>query len=105
MHGFAEALQNAALHVYCRQLAHALNTAGIDMRVFFESREKANADWTDYGVKNHIWRPIQEAMTGEQSTTRPKRKEYPEIYEVLNRFLSETWPEIGHAPWPSEDNR
>jgi len=88
--------QNSALHTWCRLLAEALNDAGWSMEKVLT--KKASIDWTMYGVKEHLWKPVQESMTGESSTTKPEKVDYIKIYEVLNKHLSE---KLGvHVPWP-----
>ena len=66
------ASQNDALHVYCRQLANALNDAGLDMREVI--KPEVDIPWNDQTVKEYMWRPIQKVVTGEESTTRPTPK-------------------------------
>jgi len=88
--------QNKALHVYCRLVADALNDAGYDFRLFL--KEGYPVPFTPELVKDHFWRPVQKALTGKESTTKPERAEYTQIYEVLNRKLAEHGI---HVPWPS----
>lgn len=90
---------NSALHQFCKMLAHVLNDAGFDFRVFI--KEGYPVPFNEYLVKEYLWRPIQKAITGKDSTTKPTNAEYSEIYEALNMKLSE----FGiHVPWPSKDN-
>ena len=89
--------QNAALHVYLDQVATALNDAGIEQQHFFD--EGFTVSWNDKTIKNEIWRPVQRAVCGEDSTTKPTRAQYTEIYEYINRKLSGHGV---HVPWPSK---
>lgn len=87
--------QNASLHLFCQHLADALNDAGFDFRTFV--REGYPVPFNEDLVKNFIWRPIQKAMTGKDSTTKPERHEYAKIYDVVNLKLAEhgifvAWP-------------
>lgn len=91
--------QNKSLHVYCRLLAQALNDAGFDMRKTV--REEVEIPWNGDRVKDVLWRPIQKAITGEDSTRRPRPDEYPKIYETLNRVIAERTGV--HVPWPVRD--
>jgi len=52
---------------------------------------KAEVDipWTAENVKEHLWKPIQKAVMGKESTTKLDRKQVSEVYETLARFLSE----------------
>lgn len=91
--------QNSALHVYCRELAKALNAAGWDMRRTM--KQEIDIPWTEHSVKENLWRPMQEVMTGKESTKDPERKEYPEIYEALSRHMGQ---KTGvYVPWPTQE--
>lgn len=91
--------QNAALHKYFTMLSDALNSAGYDMKRTIKA--EVDIPWTPDLVKEYMWRPIQRAVIGEQSTTRAKTKDYPLIYETLNRH---TAGKLGiSVPWPSKD--
>jgi hypothetical protein len=64
---------------------------------------KASIDWTMHGVKEHLWRPVQESMTGKDSTTQAEKVEYVKVYEVLNRHFGEKHGI--HVPWPVNELR
>ena len=59
--------QNRCLHLFCEWLAETLNDAGKDMRSTL--RHDVEIPWTRESVKEHLWRPIQKAMTEKHSTT------------------------------------
>lgn len=92
--------QNAALHVWCQQCAQTLNDAGLDARKTL--KPEVEISWTPEMVKNLLWRPVQEAMTGKKSTTELNTVDPSEIYEVLNRYFSEKFGIF--IPWPSNEN-
>ena len=92
--------QNAALNVFCPQLAVALNDAGFDFRVFM--KEGYPVPFNAFLVKEYIWRPIQKAITGETSTTKPKTHEYALIYDALNMKMAEHGIFV---PWPSKESK
>lgn len=89
--------QNSALHVYCKLLAEALNDAGYPLMITINGKE-TEIDWNMERVKDLMWRPIQEALKKERSTAKVSTKDYPEIYETLNRHtasrlgISIDWP-------------
>lgn len=61
--------QRGALHVWCDQVADSLNNSGM----YFARRIKFNGDEVDIDwdlslVKEHIYKPMLEAMTGKHST-------------------------------------
>lgn len=91
--------QNRALHLYCTMLADALNDGGLDQRKTL--KPEIDIPWTPDAVKNHLWRPVQVAVTGKESTTKPEAGEYTKIYEVLNRHLS---AKLGvTVEWPTKE--
>lgn len=93
--------QNAALHVYCKMLSEALNDAGLDMKQVLAHH--AEIPWDESAVKNKLWRPIQQAMIEEESTTKARTIDYPAIYETLNRY---TASKLGvSVDWPSKEGR
>jgi len=88
--------QNAALHKFCELLSIALNEGGYDFRLFMKDGYEVPFD--EYLVKKHIWKPIQKAMTGKESTAKVEVSDYAKIYEVVNRKMAEYGL---HIPWPS----
>ena len=88
-------LQNKSLHVFCDQVAEKLNDAGFDFRLFI--KDGYPVPFNAQLVKDYLWRPVQKAITGKDSTTKPERIEYIEIYDALNVKLAEhgvfvAWP-------------
>jgi hypothetical protein len=61
--------QRGALHVWCDQVAAVLNNHGMYFarRIKF-SGDEVDIDWDGYLVKQHIYKPLLESMTGKQST-------------------------------------
>jgi len=91
--------QNAALHLYCQQIADELTNRGITFTMFFEGGFEV--PWTMEIVKDNVWRKVQIAYCGEESTTKPITTDYPKIYDCLNLKLSK-WG--FHIPWPSKES-
>lgn len=93
--------QQAALEIWCRQVSEALNDAGLDQRKFL--KPSIAIPWDDRGrsFKDLVWRPVQRAITGRDSTTEPERSEYPKIYEIINMHMAS---EHGiSVPWPEKE--
>ena len=90
-------LQNSALHLYLKLLAEELNSAGYDMRKTM--KPEAEIPWNMQNAKDFLWRPIQLALTEQESTTKLTRKQISEVYETLNRHLAQkfgvsvAWPD------------
>lgn len=90
--------QNASLHVFCQLLADALNDAGFDFRTFV--KEGYPVPFNEALVKDFIWRPIQKAITGKESTTKPETHQYAEIYDAINLKLADHGI---YVPWPCKE--
>lgn len=96
--GTRSAAQNSSLHLFCRWLSDALNEAGLSVRETL--REDVEIPWTPDSVKELIWRPVQKAMIGKESTTRMNKLEPSDVYDVLMRHLGEkhgiyvAWPSV-----------
>ena len=90
--------QNRSLHLFCKQLSDVLNDAGFDFRTFI--KEGYPVPFNEALVKEHIWGPVQRAITGFDSTTKPNSKQYTEIYDALNTKMCEHGL---YVPWPCID--
>lgn len=92
--------QNRALHLYLTNVADSLNSAGLDLRKTIKN--DLDIPWTTELVKDNIWRIIQKASTGHDSTTKPLTSDYSTVYEIMNRHLSAklgvyvAWPTLEH---------
>jgi hypothetical protein len=91
--------QNAALHVYYRNLADALNDAGMDVRKTL--KPSFYMMWTPNLVKELLWKPIQEALTGQKSTTKIERADPSKVYDVLHNKLTDWGIDV---PFPSVES-
>lgn len=92
--------QNAALHKWLTDVANTLNDAGYS--VMTTLRHDAEIPWTQHSAKELLWRPVQVAMTGKESSTEPTKLEYPDISETIIRHLSERTG-VTLPPWPTRD--
>ena len=102
--GVRTADQNNSLHLYYEHLAQALNDGGFPFK-FVLGDKTVELDWDKDLIKLNVWRPIQRALTGKESTTSlDKTTEIDRIYEHLNRFFSNK-PFCIHVPFPSEENK
>jgi len=90
--------QQAAIEVYCRELANALNDAGFDMKKVFEVKQ-ADVPWTQARVKEALWKPLQDAYLDKRSTTDLDTSEVSPVYEILNRHIAENFGVS--VPFPS----
>ena len=84
--------QRKAIEVYCRELATALNDAGLDQRaVLAQMREGIEIPWSQESVKDTLWRRVQVAIIGKESTTKLSTDEVSRVYDVLNRWTGQTF--------------
>lgn len=91
--------QNKAMHLYFRMVADAFQEKDIDMEMLIKAKPLP-MPVTDTMVKESIWKPILKVMEGKDSTTEMNTVEPSEIYDVMNRWLVNTF-EIS-VPWPTE---
>jgi hypothetical protein len=90
--------QNNALHVYCRMLSEALNDAGYDMKKTL--KQEVEIPWTTELVKQYLWKPVQEVVTGADSTSTAGTEDYDKVHQVLSKHLSEKFNV--YIPFPAK---
>jgi hypothetical protein len=99
--GVRSSPQNRSLHLYYEHLAQALNEGGLTVKKLLE--HTIDLEWSGRTVKELIWRPIQIALTGKESTADlDKVSEIDLVYDHINRFISTKGI---HVPFPSELNK
>ena len=89
--------QNSAMHLYFSHIAMMLN----DNNITVEMTLKPDTQWSPNGIKEMMWRPVQKAVTGKASTTKLTTKELTEIYDIINKVLSQKFGI--YIPFPSID--
>lgn len=88
--------QNNALHVWLGMVAKSLNDQGRDMKKTLKA--DVEIPWTTQTAKDHLWRPVQIAVCGQESTVDAAKVDYAKVFEVLNRHFGEKFNL--HIPWP-----
>lgn len=91
--------QNAALHLWLKQLSYHLNESGWDMKKTLAHHAELPWDKKGHNAKERLFKPVFEAMTGKDSTANADRVEYSEVYEVLARYFASEGLTV--PPWPS----
>lgn len=92
--------QNNALHLYLTQVAETLDREGHTMQDVVQKITKVEIRPTLSNVKEMIWREIQKAQLGINSTTNLKKQEdIDKVYDAMNKWLGYYF-EI-HIPFPS----
>jgi len=79
------ALQNNSIHLLFKKTADEFNDAGLDIKQSIP----ANVQWSLQSVKDYIWRTLQKARTGKESTTQLTTTEIDAVYDEYNKYLSE----------------
>lgn len=90
-------LQNRAIHVFCREIAEALNNAGIERETSIKIKSNVlknvvDVPWSMELVKDLIWRPVQLAKYPEkESTVKLERSEVSDVAEIIIKHLGENF--------------
>ena len=79
--------QNSALHLMFTHLAEQLNEGGLYMQKVL--KPGVEIEWTPDMIKEYIWKPLQKAQTGKESTTQLERKEVDEVFNTLVKHFGE----------------
>lgn len=92
--------QNKALWKYFEALAQEFSDHGLDMKKVL--RPEIDIPWNKDTICEFLWKPIMKAQTDKSSTTELTTKEITEIYDTINRHLSEKFGIS--VEWPSLDS-
>lgn len=93
--------QSASLHLWFRWLAETLNDAGLDMRQTI--KEGVEIPWSEYTIKEHIWKPVQKALQDKESTTQANRTDYTEVRDAIAEHLYNRFGVVA-PPWPKRED-
>ena len=84
--------QRNALHLWFRQLATVLNDAGLDQRKYMESlKDGFDIPWNEHSIKESLYKPIMEALTGHSSTEEQTTVEPDLIIRHIVKLLGERY--------------
>ena len=81
--------QNKALHLYFIFVAEELNNLGITFQYKGIKGMDFEMPYTAARVKEYIWKPIQMALFGFESTTKLTTDKINKIYDIINKFFCE----------------
>lgn len=88
--------QKRAMWLYIQQIAEAMDEAGHDMRKCL--REDIRIRPNKRLVKEYMWNPVQEIITGQTSSRSIKASELDEIQETLGRHVAERFGVVVRFP-------
>jgi len=81
--------QNKGIHAFCGEVAKQMEARGLDMKTVLKDGVPISP--TKELIKEYMWKPIQKALTGKESTTAINKKQVNEVYEYLSRLLAEKY--------------
>ena len=88
--------QNRAMHKLFREISQQMNEQGLTLQQVL--RSDVETMMTPKLVKEVIWRPVQKAMYGKESTTQLTTDEVDKVFDVINKHLGKHGI---HVPFPS----
>tara|TARA_R110000796_G_scaffold70865_9_gene160861 strand:+ start:1370 stop:1675 length:306 start_codon:yes stop_codon:yes gene_type:complete len=82
--------QRGALHLWFSRLAPALNDSGFDVKDYFNvSQFQQPCPWTDYNVKEIMFKRIAAAMFGVDSSENLDSNQFNQVQQVMERNIAE----------------
>ena len=93
--------QNNSIHQYLKLVAHELQNQGQTMRDVIQKLPEVEIPATTYTLKEILWKPIQKASLGKESTTELTTAEVTLVYDIMSMFLAKEF-QID-MPFPSND--
>ena len=88
-----------ALNLWCRQVAEYLCQCGLDMKEIVSVEIPA----TEHLVKENLYKPVLESMTGKKSTMEQSTTQPSEVAEVLARHFAQKHG-VTLPFWPSREH-
>jgi hypothetical protein len=92
--------QNDSLHLFCKKLADELNGRGYYVQLVLKPTYELR--WDTKTVKEHLWKPIQQAILKKESTTSLETNEVTKVHEQLMLALQDKLTELDYIDFPSE---
>lgn len=90
-------VQNRSLHAYFTLVAESLNNSNLSVRDVL--KPGVDVPWTPLTVKELLWRSVQRIFLGKESTSLLSTKEVNQVYEIVDRHLSQIG--LDSIPFPS----
>ncbi len=95
--------QNNAIHLYLSWVAREMVNKGMTLQDVVAQIKKVEITPTPYNLKEVVWREIQKALLGKESTVHLTKHEVSEVYDVMSRWLAEHF-EID-LPFPVDEEK
>lgn len=81
--------QNKALHVLFSEIAYELNQKGFTFQYKGLKGKKIECTYTAELIKYMIWKPLQQALTGKESTRDLTTSEINAVFDILSKWCVE----------------
>jgi len=81
--------ENKALHLLFTNIAFELNRMGLEFTYKGIKGKDIQTIYTPLIVKDYLWRPLQIALIGKESTTKLNHADIEAIFMVLGKWFSE----------------
>ena len=94
--------QNNSIHLYLTWVAHELQNQGQTMQDVVKKITDIEIVTTKFNLKEVVWREIQKAQLGKESTTFLTKHEVNEIYEIMSRWLAKNFGI--DLPFPNDED-
>lgn len=96
--------QSKALHLYLTMVAEEMDRQGFTMQDVVKCITKVEIRPTMHNVKEMIWREIQKAQLGKNSTTElSKQEDIDKVYDAMNKWLGHYFSI--HIPFPVDEEK
>ena len=94
--------QRGSLNLFCEQLGQSLNDAGHSVPHVLAQSKRYCVDmpWTQHLVKELLWKRIQFALTGIESSEKIA-SHLTVVFDTVNKSMGETFGV--HVPFPSNE--
>lgn len=93
--------QSKAIHKYLTMVADELINQGQTMQNVVKKIRRAEITPTTVSIKEIVWKPLQKALLGKDSTTELTTAEVTKVYKVMSMWLAKEF-NIS-LPFPSEE--
>jgi hypothetical protein len=94
--------QNSSIRVFDRLLADELNAKGHTVKLVLEKMKTgADVPWTPSSAHDLLWKPMQKAMTGKESSTELDTTQPSDIHKTLMFWLVENLEDVDYIDFPS----
>ena len=81
--------QNKSLHLLFNNISFELNRMGLQFTYRGIKGMEIEVPYTPETVKDYLWRPLQQALIGKESTTKLTTEDINKIFETLAQWFSQ----------------